>query len=142
MAIDRLNSGDHIRIKLFGKEKEVEVFLSSDYDRKALNDDEIACLNWLVENVDLSDYRKDITEWCNENYSTYCETVIGEDDLEDELDIFAIAVNVTGVPQSISGFVYPEISFYGGCKCEEEHGICIGFRDRKFLGVDFQDWTL
>lgn len=141
MAIEKLDSGEHIKVRLFGKEKEVEVFLT-EYDRKSLSDEEIACLNWLVENVDLSDYRKEITAWCNEQYNICCETVIREEDLESELDIFAIAVNVTGLPQSNSGFVYPEISFFGDCKCDEEHGICIGFRDRKFLGVDFQDWTL
>ena len=42
--------------------------------------------------------------------------------------------------QSKDGYVYPEISFYGDCKCDEEHGICIGFRDKKFLGINHQDW--
>ncbi|MDE6927016.1 MAG: hypothetical protein K2O97_10660 [Acetatifactor sp.] len=27
-------------------------------------------------------------------------------------------------------------------RCDEEHGICIGFRDKKFLGIESQDWTL
>ncbi len=30
----------------------------------------------------------------------------------------------------------------GDCECDPEHGICIGFRDKKFLGIDAQDWTL
>ena len=139
--IEKLNNSDHIKINLFGRERDVEVF-STDYDREALSEEEIACLNWFVENVDIADYKKEIAAWCNEQYEMVGDEVIDEEDLEEELDIFAIAINVTGVPQSKSGFVYPEISFFGDCKCDEEHGICIGFRDRKFLGVDFQDWTL
>ena len=139
--IEKLISGDHIKINLFGREKDVEVF-STDYDRKTLSEEEIACLNWFVENVDIADYKKEIAAWCNEQYEMIGDEVIDEEDLEEELDIFAIAINVTGVPQSKDGFVYPEISFFGDCKCDEEHGICIGFRDRRFLGVDFQDWTL
>lgn len=72
----------------------------------------------------------------------YSDKEINEDDLEDEIDIFAIAVNIGKITQSVDGFVYPEISFFGDCECDPEHGICIGFRDKKFLGVHEQDWTL
>lgn len=99
-------------------------------------------MNWLIENVDIADYKKEIVAWCNEQYEIFGDEVIGEEDLEEELDIFAIAINSTGLAQSKNGFVYPEISFFGDCKCDEEHGICIGFRDKKFLGVNSQDWTL
>ena len=67
---------------------------------------------------------------------------ITENDLENEIDIFAIAINISELTQSLNGFVYPEISFFGNCECEPEHGICIGFRDKKFLGIQYQDWTL
>ena len=40
------------------------------------------------------------------------------------------------------GFVYPEIAFFGSSLCDEEEGICIGFRDKKFLGIDLQNWIL
>ena len=33
-------------------------------------------------------------------------------------------------------------TIYGNCKCDSEHGICISFRDRKFLGIESQDRTL
>lgn len=139
--IEQLNNNAHICIKLFGREKEVEVF-STDHHREVLSEDEIACLNWFIENVDIADYKKEIVAWCNEQYEIFSDDVIGEDELEEELDIFAIAINTTGIVQSKDGFVYPEISFFGDCKCDEEHGICIGFRDKKFLGVNSQDWTL
>lgn len=81
-------------------------------------------------------------KYCNEMYENVGEEPIEEANLENEISIFAIAVNTSGIKQSKDGFVYPEISFYGDCKCDEEHGICIGFRDKKFLGIHGQDWTL
>lgn len=145
--IEKLNNNDEITIRLFGEETEVEVFSTDTKyyqdENGALSEEEIACLNWFIENVDIADYKKEILAWCNEQYEMVGEEPITEEDLEEELSIFAIAINVTGVPQSADGtLIYPEISFYGGCECEPEHGICIGFRDKKFLGVDFQDWTL
>lgn len=150
--INHLNNRDLITMNLFGKEKEVEVFSTGDnkFDEEgdykedgfALNEEEIACLNWFLSNVDIADYKKEITEYCNEQYSMIGGTQITENDLENEIDIYAIAINISEITQSLDGFVYPEISFYGDCECEPEHGICIGFRDKKFLGIDCQDWTL
>lgn len=150
--IQKINDGDRITINLFGKEKEVRVFSTGDnkFDEEgqykddgfALNEEEIACLNWFIDNINIDDYKKEITEYCNEQYSMIDDTQITEAELEDEVDIYAIAINVTTITQSKDGFVYPEISFYGDCKCEIEHGICIGFRDKKFLGIHYQDWTL
>lgn len=109
--IQALNDSDKITIDLFGKEKEVKVISTGDnqFDEEgqykedgfALNEEEIACLNWFIANV-----------------------------------------NISSVTQSKDGLVYPEISFYGDCKCAPEYGICIGFRDKKFLGVRGQYWTL
>jgi len=93
--------------------------------------------------VDLSDYRREITAYCNKMYEAIGDTVIMESDLEQEIQITGIAVNISEITQSGDGsLVYPEISFMGECKCEPEHGICIGFRDQKFLGIHAQDWTL
>ena len=151
-TINNLKSGDFITINLFGKDKEVKVFSTGDNqfdetgnykdDGFALNNEEIACLNWFISNVNIADYKKEITEYCNEQYSMIGDTHITENDLENEIDIFAIAINISETTQSLNGFVYPEISFFGNCECEPEHGICIGFRDKKFLGIQYQDWTL
>ena len=151
-TIEKLNSGDFIEINLFGKEEEVEVFSTGDNqfdengdykeDGFALTSEEIACLNWFVQNIKIEDYRHAITQYCNEQYDAIGEKQIAESDIEDEISIFAIAINISEVTQSYDGFVYPEISFYGDCECDPEHGICIGFRDKKFLGIHAQDWTL
>lgn len=146
--IETLYSGDSIRISLFGKETSVEVFsVEGDYEveedeKWLLTEEELECLNWFITNVKIEDYKGEILEYCNELYDDIGEEPIEEADLEDEISIFAIAVNTSGIAQSKDGFVYPEISFYGDCECDEEHGICIGFRDKKFLGIHSQDWTL
>jgi len=151
-TIEKLNSGDLIEIDLFGKEEKVEVFSTGDNqfdengdykeDGFALNDEEIACVNWFIENVKIEDYRQAITQYCNEQYDAIGGEQIEESDIESEISIFAIAVNISEITQSKDGFVYPEISFFGDCECDPEHGICIGFRDKKFLGIYSQDWTL
>jgi len=152
MVIDKINSGDFITIKMFGKDTEVEVFSTGDnqFDENgnykdegfALNDEEIACLNWFINNIQIEDYKQEILQYCNEQYEAIGGNQVDENDLEDEIGIFAIAINISKITQSIDGFVYPEISFYGDCECDLEHGICIGFRDKKFLGIYAQDWTL
>mgnify|MGYP001041588762 CR=1 FL=1 len=151
-TIGKLNSGDSIKIDLFGKEKTVEIFSTGDnrFDEKghykkngfALTNEEIACLNWFVENVKIEDYRQAITHYCNEQYNEIGAEQIEESDLENKISIFAIAVNISKITQSKDGFLYPEISFLGDCECDPEHGVCIGFRDKKFLGIHAQDWTL
>ena len=150
--ITKLNSGDYITIPLFCGEEEVEVFCTGDNqfddegdykeDDFPLIQAELDCLNWFLENININDYKKEITAYCNERYEMCSDTEITEEDLPDEVCIFAIAINVTSLFQSNDGFVYPEISFYGDCECDPEHGICIGFRDKKFLGIYSQDWTL
>ncbi len=150
--ITKLNSGDYITIPLFCGEEEVEVFCTGDNqfddegdykeDGFPLIQAELDCLNWFLENININDYKKEITAYCNERYEMCSDTEITEEDLPDEVSIVAIAINVTSLFQSKDGFVYPEISFYGDCECDPEHGICIGFRDKKFLGIYSQDWTL
>ena len=151
-SIKKLNNGDHIAINLFGREKDVEVFSTGDnqYDNSgnlkadgfALSEEEIDCLDWFIENVKIEDYRQAIAEYCNEVYDAIGGEPITESDVENEITISAIAINISKITQANDGFVYPEISFYGDCECDPEHGICIGFRDKKFLGIESQDWIL
>lgn len=150
--IEHLKNEEHITIRLFGKEQEVDVFSTGDsqFDENGdykkedfdLTKEELDCLNWLIENVNIEDYRKEIIDYCNEMYDMFGEPLITEDDLEKEIEIFSIAISIREITQAYDGFVYPEISFLGECECDPEHGICIGFRDKKFLGVHSQDWAL
>ena len=147
-----LKNDDEITLNMFGKPKKLRVFSTGDnqfdedgdYKEGAfdLSQEELDVLNWFVENVKIEDYAEEIIDYCEDEYSACADEDVKVEDLEEELDIYAIAINVTKIWQSKDGYVYPEISFYGDCKCDPEHGICIGFRDKKFLGVEAQDWTL
>ena len=150
--IKELKSEDYITIRLFDKEEKVMVISTGDnkFDEEGdykdfgfdLNVEEIECLNWFINNINISDYKKEITAYCNEQYEMIGDKQITEEDLEKEVFISSIAVNICEITQAYDGFVYPEISFLGECECDPEHGICIGFRDKKFLGIHSQDWTL
>lgn len=145
--IEKLNSEENIIIKLFGKEVEVGVFSTGDNcfddegdykpDGFALSDEEIDYLNWFVQNIKIEDYTKQIAEYCNQCYDDIREDKIEEDNVKNEISIASIAINIGD-----NGDDYPDIAFYGGCECDPEHGICIGFRNKEFLGIESQDWIL
>lgn len=154
-VISKLSNNDVIKIKMFDKEKELVVFSTGDnrFDENGnyredpyfpLTAEEINMLNWFINNVKIEDYKKEIVDYCNEEYSSWqypdgtTEGPIGIDDVEDEINITAIAISII----KNENIKLPEISFYGKCKCDEEHGICIGFRDKKFFGISSQDWIL
>ena len=150
--IEELKNNDYIALEIFNKSKVIRVFSTGDnqFDENGkyknndfkLNKEEIECLNWFIENIKIENYKKEILDFCNEQYSMWSDIRITENDIENEINIYAIAINIKETYISKSGFIYPEISFYGDCKCDEEHGICIGFRNKKFLGINHQDWTL
>lgn len=152
--IEKLNDNDCISICLFGNEIEVEVFSTGDncFDEEgnykpdgfALSVEEIEYLNWFLEEIKIEDYTNEILEYCNQCYEN-CgedlieEDLIEEDTIEEEINITAIAISISSNNES-GEFEYPDIAFYG--ECEPEHGICIGFKNKKFLGVEAQDWIL
>ena len=153
VTIAKLNDEETIKVRIFGKEKKLVVFSTGDNrvdengepkdSNFALSEKEIECLNWLINNVNLNNYKKEIAEYCNIEYEMWSDKRIKPKDVEKEISITAIAINVSEIWKSNDGsLIYPEISFYGDCKCDEEHGICIGFRDKKYLGIASQDWTL
>lgn len=84
-----------------------------------------------MQNVKIEDYIKQIVEYCNQCYDSVGEEQIEEDGVNQEITISAIAINIGD-----NGDEYPDIAFYGDCECEPDHGICIGFRNKEFLGVE------
>nr|WP_325250529.1 hypothetical protein [uncultured Oscillibacter sp.] len=147
------SSGDALTIRVFGKEAEVSVFSLGDSrfdenedcreDGFPLNREELDCLNWFLENVNISDCRREIAAYCNAMYTGTGRPPVKESNLEQEIQITGIAVGTSGITQSEDGALAdPQISFMGECECDPEHGICIGFRDQKFLGIHAQDWML
>ena len=142
-AIISLNNGDYIRINLFGKMKDVEVFSTGDSKYKneknnfQLNKEEIECLNWFIHNVNIEDYKDEIVDYCNGVYDEWSDISITINDIESEIDIYAIAINLTEISNET-----PDIAFYGSCNCDEDHGICIGFKNKNFIGIESQDWII
>lgn len=150
--IEDLCNDDFILVNIFGTLKELRVFSTGDnrfgesghykkYKFK-LNKKELDVLKWFLENVNIEDYKEQILEFCNNTYAMWCDEKIALEDVSNEVDIHSIAIHVTDCCQANDGSLYPEISFYGECNCDKEHGICIGFRNKKFIGISSQDWII
>jgi len=140
--------GDKIKLNIFTKERELELINLGDSnfddngnytDKKVeLNKKELEVLNYILTNIDLNNYKQEITDYCNECYAKYGNTKICIEDIENEVKIKTIFIRITNSNKSNK----PEIAFGGNCKCDLEHGICIGFKDNEFIGVGPQDWIL
>ena len=146
--LPEIHNGDRLTLPLFGRETELMILATGDsqYDHDEedfpLNQAELACVNWLLESVHIEDYTDQIVAYCNERYEMIGGPVITAADLAEEVELTGIAVSLSEVMESNSGHRYPDVSFLGECACDPEHGICIGFRDREFLGIESQDWAL
>ena len=99
--IEKLNNNDMIKINMFGKEKEVKVFCIGDnqfdesgnyknYDFE-LTSEELEMLNWFINNIKIEDYKKQIVDYRNGQYSSWQssdgtkEGPIGIEDVEKEI---------------------------------------------------------
>lgn len=137
--ITSLKNGEHVTVNMFGKPKKLEVrSMSGDYDEQFnLNNEELDLLNWLISNVNIEDYSDEIISYIENEYDKYSDNTKVKD-LKYELDIRKIIIDTS----ELKNKDYPEISYCGECECDPEHGICIGFRDKKLLGIDQYDWAL
>lgn len=145
--ITSLKNGEHITINMFGKPKKLQVLSTGDnqFDENGnykkeqfnLNKEELDLLNWFVQNVNIEDYSDEIISYIENEYK-----MVGNNtkvkDLKDELNIKDIIIDVSELRDDN----YPDISYCGECKCDPEHGICIGFRDKKYLGIGQYGWAL
>lgn len=143
--INQLLNKDMITVELFGKTKQIQIFSRGDNrigkePKFELSKEELDMLNWFLNNIDIETYKLQILDYCNYNYGEYSNKKITIDDIEDEINIFAIAITIKERMKDDKTF--PEISFYGDCKSDEEHGICIGFKNKEFIGIGQQDWIL
>ena len=76
---------------MFNKVKKVVVFSTGDnkFDENgnykknnfSLNDKEIECLNWFINNVNIEDYKKEILKYCNNEYSMCSDIQIAEQEI-------------------------------------------------------------
>lgn len=149
--IENLNEYDKIQMELFGKQKWVSVFstVESQYDEDGdyiyteLTEEELDLLNWFINNVKIEDYKREIMDYLNSlNHDDTQNRTITIEDVENEINITSIVIDIDDRQKSDGDALYPEISFFGECNRDIENGICIGFRDKKFIGVKGQDWIL
>ena len=143
--INQLFNKDMITVELFGKQKQIQVFSRGDNRIGKgtifeLSKEELDILNWFLNNINIENYKLQILDYCNYNYREYSDKQITIDDIENEINIFAIAITIKERMKLDNTF--PDISFYGDCKSDEEHGVCIGFKNKKFIGIGQQNWIL
>lgn len=147
-SVKSLNNEDKIVIDHFGEEREVTVICTGDNqfdengrykpDGFALSEKEIGVLNDFLKNIKIENFLTEITEYCNGLYEENGEESISEETTPRTIRISEIAVNVRDDDSDDQ----PEIAFMGACHCDQEGGICIGFRAGKFVGIDRYDWLL
>lgn len=147
-SVEALNNEDKIIVDIFGVKREVRVICTGDNqfgangkykpDGFALSEKEIAVLNDFLKNVKIENFRTEITEYFNERYEEDGEDPISEEMLPSLIRINDIAVNVCEGDDDDQ----PEIAFMGACHCDQEGGICIGFRNGKLVGIEQYDWLL
>lgn len=147
-SVESFNNEDSIIVDIFGEEREVLVICTGDNqfdengqykpDGFALSEKEIAVLNDFLKNVRIENYRSEITKYCNERYEEEGGECISEEMLPRMIRINTIAVNICDDDDDD----YPEIAFMGACHCDQENGICIGFRGGELVGIEQGDWLL
>lgn len=136
---------------LLGRETALTILLTGDSrfdaednDREGgpLNQAEAALLLWLTKEADLSGLPAALVSYCSGLYQGTGRPPITEADLASEVTFTHAALNLGAVSQSLDGtLVYPDIALLGECACDPEHGLCVGFRDGRFLGIGLQDWV-
>lgn len=146
--LTKLHDTDSININVFGIKKSVKVICQGDNkfnDQGEYKDPgfelthaELDCLNWLLENIRIEDYIDELVQYCNYTYEQYCDKQISAKEIKNEVDITHIAIIIRKEQDDY----YPDIAFLGECTCDEDHGICIAFRNRQFKGISTQDWVL
>ncbi len=127
--------GDRIFMNLFGVLTELDI-LASGYGENGNEGDEISdrnkeLLSWLINELDTEALKKEVIKHCNNYYKMWCSKKITAKDLLDEVRIYSIYLN--GEQEEDDN--QPEIFLTGGCECDDEHGIGIGFKDKEIVDI-------
>jgi len=152
-----INMSARISVNVFGKTKSLKLFIERseneiyepsiyDFDKLPkdipykvscvfLNEKELDALKWLVKTLPHNDERvkADVLEYvnlCNESWDEDWEEAHSFEILPYEIDIKKVCLDFS---QDVE-----VIALCGECKCDEEHGIAIAFRNRKFAGVSME----
>lgn len=150
-------TSDRISVKVFGKTKSLKLFIQRskneiyepsiyDYDnlddnipykvsKVLLNERELDALKWLVKTLphNADKVKTDLLEYVNLCYD-------GWDDDWEEAHSFEILPYEIDIKTVCLDFSQNDevIALCGECNCDEEHGVAIAFRNRKFAGVSIK----
>jgi len=132
--------GDIAYLNLWGQLTAVSVERADEdeFEDDELSRKEVKLLLWLMNEQNMEDVTDEVLSYCNDTYEEYSDTKITKQDLLDELDLGTIYLN-TRFSKKIKDM--PDISIAGECECDPDHGIAIGFRDMKFLGIGPEDYA-
>lgn len=149
-------TSDRISVNIFGKTKSLKLFIQRseneiyepsiyDYDKLEkdipykvgvlLNEKELDALKWLVKTLphNADKVKTDVLEYvnlCNESWNEDWEEAHSFEILPYEIDIKTVCLDFS---QDVE-----VIALCGDCNCDEEHGVAIAFRNRKFAGVSIE----
>jgi len=125
--------GDSTYLNLFGEITEVNICTSGEEEMdEELTKEETELLMWLTTELDTETIKQNVIDYSNVCYEMWCDKRIEAEDIIDEVSINSIYLNVKFAEECEH---IPEIFLAGECKADEEHGISIGFRNKKLKEI-------
>ncbi len=123
--------GDSTYLNLFGEITEVNICTSGEEEMdEELTKEETELLMWLTTELDTETIKQKVLDYCNNCYDMWSDKKIEAEDLFDEISINSIYINVKFAAEIKH---IPDIFLTGECEADEDHGISIGFRNKKFM---------
>ena len=120
---------DSAYMNLFGEITGLTIHRSEyEEDEDDLSEKETELVSWLTTELNTEEIIKDVVDYCNTSYEMWCDKRITAEDLLDEVAINSIYLNVTSAEDNE---YLCDIFLTGECQADEEHGISIGFRNKK-----------
>ncbi len=124
---------DSTYLTLFGEITEVNICNSRDEENdNKLTKKETELLMWLTTQLDTETIKQDVIDYCNINYEMWSDKRIEAEDVIDEVSINSIYLDVEFAEECNHR---PEIFLAGECKADDEHGISIGFKNKKLMEI-------
>ena len=133
---------EEIILNIWGEQRKLHVLSQRiEYDDDLTNDPEAEIsekelleLDWVVRSdlINSPRVKRTVLEYVHQTYSEFMEDFDPDEInsiLPPEVEINEIFVDLDEETSDIT------VAFCGDCLCDEEHGISICFRNRKFVGI-------
>lgn len=128
---------DYLICSVMGKETKLSLFSSEKDDLEEFDDEEIEEINWLVSSniLDSKEVQGEILKAINEEYNSFENNFVERTSLKNEIEISSISVDISTRGVGDNAKKVKIVAFCGSAKCDEEHGISISFKNRKFASI-------